>query len=1010
MIISCKTPDKQEFDISNIAANEEVANYMRSFKGRGDLADTTAPTNAQEAVAGFVLPKDLNIELVLSEPQIHQPLEITFDHRGRLWVVQYNQYPYPEGLKLTGIDNHLRAQFDKVPKPPPAGAIGADKITFFEDTNGDGKFDKSTDAITGLNITTGVEFGRGRIWVLNPPYLLAYADSEGDGLPDGPPEVHLTGFGLEDTHAVANSLRWGPDGWLYGATGSTVTSDISSEVTKNVRFQGQGIWRYHPENKLFEVFAEGGGNTFHVEMDAKGRIYSGDNGATRGQYYKQGAYYTKNWGKHGPLTNPHAFGYLKNMELEGEPLRFTHAWIRYEGGALPAIYDNKMVAINPLLNYLQLCDMVQEGSTFKTVDLERLVETEDHWFRPVDIKVGPDGAVYLADWYDSRLSHVDPKDNWHKSSGRIYRITAKNQEALPSFDLSKYSSEQLVQVLSHRNKWFRQQAIRQFGDRKDADIVDQLADLLNSGSPQEALEALWAINISGYFDDKVAKTALSHGDPYVRLWAVRLLGDSGSIPKGVYQHFLQMVIKEQHPEVQSQIACTAKRIPANQAIPLIQRLIQHPELASDPDNSLLTWWAIEAKTQAAPEQVIEMFRSADIWKFPLVQQTILPKLSQKLVMVGSDKSLEHCTTLLSLAPDSKSANSIIEGIQEGLMGKDLGVLPENLIAGIGGYQKESGQAPLAFNIQQKDQQAILSAVSIIKDAEAPINDKMVYIKLMGALQITEAVEVLVELVESADERTSLRKAAIEALGHFSINEIGEKIAAAYPDKLRADPVLRVTSLDVLSSREDWAMDFLNLIEITRQVKPEDVPVQIIHQFQLLGNNKVTKLVDDIWPNIKAAQIDKQRITQRIVQATKSGNADFMAGRMLYLKNCGSCHKLFKEGGDLGPDLTGYERSNLNYLITNIVDPDLDIREGFVNYKLVTEDNRTLVGILVNRTSEVLELKTFSGAEYTIPVNQVKVMEAQATSIMPERLVDNLSDNQLRDLFGYIMQNEFHTAN
>ena len=161
----------------------------------------------------------------------------------------------------------------------------------------------------------------------------------------------MEGFGLEDTHAVANSLRWGPDGWLYGATGSTVTSTISSSVTKNVHFEGQSIWRYHPETEIFELFAEGGGNTFHVEIDAKGRLYSGDNGAsTRGQYYKQGAYYIKNWGKHGALTNPYAFGYLENMSLEGDKMRFTHAWIKYEGAALPSRYQNKMLAINPLLN------------------------------------------------------------------------------------------------------------------------------------------------------------------------------------------------------------------------------------------------------------------------------------------------------------------------------------------------------------------------------------------------------------------------------------------------------------------------------------------------------------------------------------------------------------------------------------------------------------------------------------------------------------------------------------
>ena len=211
-----------------------------------------------------------------------------------------------------------------MPDAPPTGARGADKITFFEDTDGDGKFEKSTDAITGLNIATSVILGRGKIWVLNPPYLLVYPDPDDDGIPNGDPEIHLKGFGLEDTHAVANSLTWGSDGWLYGAQGSTTTANITSQVSKNVRFEGQAIWRYHPDTGIFEIFSEGGGNTFDVEIDSKGRILSGDNGNDRGQYYKQGAYFVKNWGKHGPHTNPYTFGYLPNMELEGDRRRFMH--------------------------------------------------------------------------------------------------------------------------------------------------------------------------------------------------------------------------------------------------------------------------------------------------------------------------------------------------------------------------------------------------------------------------------------------------------------------------------------------------------------------------------------------------------------------------------------------------------------------------------------------------------------------------------------------------------------
>src|SRR5690554_4746933 len=521
-LLGCGKNDTSE--MSRYAANEEVARFMENYEGRGVLTDPDSRlTPPEEALQGFRYPDDLSLELVLSEPDIIQPLQISFDHRGRLWVVQYHQYPYPEGLKITAIDNHTRVKFDRVPEAPPGGIKGADKITFFEDTDGDGRYDKATDAITGLNIATAVALGRGKIWVLNPPYLLAYADPDGDGLPEGEPEVHLEGFGLEDTHAVANSLTWGPDGWLYGAQGSTTTANVSSAVSKDVAFLGQAIWRYHPESKVFEIFAEGGGNNaFNVEIDSKGRIFSGSNGYDRGPYYKQGAYYIKSWGKHGPLTNPYAFGYLPNMPLEGERKRFTHSFIKYEGGSLPEKYDNQMFAINPLHHFVQLTSFEEHGSSFKNVDGPIILETEDQWFRPVDVKLGPDGAVYMADWYDSRLSHVDPRDTWHKSSGRIYRLRDKaGTKPLPAFDLSTYSHAELAGLLSHDNKWFRREALRQFGDRKDPSAIGVLLPMLKSGDAQEALEALWAINLSGGLTDELAVQTMKHADPFVRMWAVR---------------------------------------------------------------------------------------------------------------------------------------------------------------------------------------------------------------------------------------------------------------------------------------------------------------------------------------------------------------------------------------------------------------------------------------------------------------------------------------------------------
>ena len=191
-------------------------------KGQPSPGQNLSPA---QAVDRMVLAKGLKASAVAAEPLIRQPVAIDFDDRGRLWAIQYLQYPNPAGLNRTKVDRYSRTVYDRVPEPPPKGPKGADRLTILEDTDGDGMADKARDFVTGLNLSTGFAFGDGGVYVLQAPYLLHYADADGDDVPDGDPRVLLRGFGMEDAHSLANSLTWGEDGWLYGLQGSTVTAN-----------------------------------------------------------------------------------------------------------------------------------------------------------------------------------------------------------------------------------------------------------------------------------------------------------------------------------------------------------------------------------------------------------------------------------------------------------------------------------------------------------------------------------------------------------------------------------------------------------------------------------------------------------------------------------------------------------------------------------------------------------------------------------------------------------------
>ena len=295
---------------------------------------------AEQSVAKMQAPDGFVIEVVAAEPLVRQPVAIEFDDRGRLWVIQYLQYPNPNGLKRVSVDRYSRTKYDRVPEPPPRGPRGDDRVTILEDTDGDGRMDSQHDFVDGLNLASGMAFGHGGVFVLNVPYLLFYPDRNRDDEPDSDPEVLLTGFGMEDAHSVANSLTFGPDGWLYGCQGSTVTANI-----RGVEFQ-QGVWRYHPVTREFELFCEGGGNSWGLDFDRTGLLlYSTNYGGHILLHGVQGGYFVKSFGKHGALHNSHTYGYFDHAPHQNfRGGHVTVGGVVYQGDTFPESFRGKYIA------------------------------------------------------------------------------------------------------------------------------------------------------------------------------------------------------------------------------------------------------------------------------------------------------------------------------------------------------------------------------------------------------------------------------------------------------------------------------------------------------------------------------------------------------------------------------------------------------------------------------------------------------------------------------------------
>jgi len=954
------------------------------------------PLSPSESARAFTIADDLEIEQVLAEPLIAQPVFLNFDERGRMWVVEYRQYPHPAGLNVVSHDQFWRAVYDKLPLPPPHHVKGLDRITIHADTDGDGSFDQHKTFLDGLNIVTAVERGRGGVWVLNPPYLLFYADKNEDDVPDGDPVVHLAGFGLEDTHSVANSLRWGPDGWLYGAHGSTVTAHVTrpGSDAAPVYIQGQCVWRYHPETRRFEVFAEGGGNAFGLEIDAKGRIFSGHNGGdTRGFHYLQGAYMRKGFEKHGPLSNPYAFGFFEPM-AHHRVERFTHNFVIYEGGLLPSHYVGKLIGIEPLQGRVVVSEVLRDGASFRTRDVARPVTSSDSWFKPVDIKAGPDGAIYICDWYAKEVNHArNMEGDYDASTGRVYRLKTKGAQISARTNLGKLSAEALVAELNSDNKWVRQTALRLLTDRHESTLAAGLEEKIAQSVGQSALEALWALHACGALDEKFALQMLNHSDPFVRLWTVRLVCDAEKVSSPLAAKIAALAKNESELDVRAQLASSAKRLPATDCLMVVEELTAHDEDVTDNHLPLLIWWALESNVSSNADEVLALFESSSMWRRPLVEKHLLERLMRRFAQAGTRRDLLACARLFHLSPDADHTRRLMAGFEAAFSGRAVSGLPQELIEEIGRHEVGS----VTLGVRRSDERSIDEALRIIADGSAPEQTRLQYLTLFSEVSATKTLPTLLRLV-ATESNVSLRKAALNALQAHD----DPRIPAVLLEQFGAfPPTVQSAALGVLAGRQSYARELANAVK-NGKLMAEAVPLNVVRKMKSHKDAKLQKLVSEVWPQtgIASPAALEERI-QKVSEVLRASGGDPYQGQLLFDVRCGSCHTLFGRGGKIGPDLTAFERGDMRAMLVSIVNPNAEIREGYEHLLVTTKNGRVVSGFLVDKDNQTIVVRGLDGENNVLSQDEVAEMVPAGISLMPEGLLDGLGDEQLRDLFAYL---------
>jgi putative membrane-bound dehydrogenase-like protein len=953
------------------------------------------------------VPPGFQVQLVASEPEMRKPVTITFDGRGRMWVIQYLQYPEPNGLKPIKVDQYLRTTYDRVPEPPPKGPKGADRITIFYDPDENGKYRKSKDLVSDLNLASGLALGYGGVFVLQAPYLLFYPDRNRDDIPDGDPQVLLTGFGMEDAHAVANSIQWGPDGWLYGAQGSTCTAHI-----RGLEFQ-QGIWRYHPITKEFELFAEGGGNTWGLDFDQHGNAIAGTNwGPSTMLHQVQGGYYIKGFAKHGPLHNPYTFGYFEHVPYKGfKGGHVTCGGVLYQGGTFPKSFDNTYIAGNLLSNAVYWHVLEPKGSSFTAHFGGDFLIANDNCFRPVDCLVGPDGALYIADWCDKRANHVDPVNNWDRTRGRIYKVqyagsSGKSSDAWKvkvndgSMDLNKLPSAEIVGLLNHPNDWYRRESNRILTERRDPAVIPELRKMVREPKDHLALEALWALYVSGGFDETMAAELLHHPLSDVRAWTIRLLADhrTSEVSSTILAALMDLARNEQDPVVRSQLASTCKRLSGNQGLAIVRELLRRKEDVDDPHIPLLLWWAIEDKAVSDREQVLKLLESPQVWKLPLVERYILERLTRRYMAEGTPAGYAACAWLLDHAPEVADKVLLLQGMEKALEGHQLSSVPHELEKPLAElWAKQPTPLLVRFALRLSSLPALERALKMIADSKINEQDRIQLIEALGQISKVECVPALEELL--ADSKSNLvRLAALSALQGFPDPKIANQVLFLYPN-LSGD--FRSRAQTFLFSRPTSTLAFLQAVDQGR-IPPADVPLDQLRKAMQYNQSEIKKLVAKHWGQV-AAPPPGARVARinSVIHLLGQGPGHPVVGKELFQKHCATCHTLFGEGNKVGPDLTSADRKNRSFLVTSIVDPSAIIRPEFVAHTVSTTDGRMMTGLIVERSPTAITLLDAKNERTTLAQNKIESLEPSSVSLMPDNILDPLDDQQIRDLFSYV---------
>lgn len=969
-----------------------------------------SPAEAQKL---FNVPPGFEVRLFAGEPEVVNPVAMTWDERGRLWVVEL--YEYPMG------------------KP---GEKGRDRIKILEDTDADGVADKVSVFADGMTLATGVLVANGGVYVGETPNLWFMEDTDGDGQADKKTAI-LTGFGQEDRHELLNGFTWGPDGQLYMTHGVFTLSKAKDPNNPNAEpiVLTAGVARFEPKTRKFEVFAEGTSNPWGVDFDAKGNAFVSACVIDHLFHLAPGGIYSRQGGQ--PPFH-YAYGDLPSI-VDHKHHMAAYAGISiYQGNQWPAEWQGAALHGNIHQNALNLDRLTPSGSSFKASkwnDSGDFLTTKDGWFMPVNIQTGPDGALWIMDWYDKypcyQNANADPA-GVDRERGRIWRVVWTGDQpgkAVPSrpevnMDLAKHSSSDLVKLLAHPNVWQRRMAQRILNGRRDNTVQGQLQQLFANGPTLDArLAAFWTLWSSGQLDDRTLGEATHDRSAAIRMWAARFLGEArDASPRAL--ELLWELAADSDPTVRSAVATACRQFVSSQLTvnaplpggvepPDLGRVFSHLVNLSrdgkDATINFLTWMAAEPLVVQQPEAVLQWFEENWQPNLPLSAQLLnktLRRLCDTREAAKLDLAMDFLERLtgseagLVVSPDEAAiAIAALDGVIAGQRGK--AIMPDKPTATLLKRLLASANRDVANRAQQLgtlwgDAAAFRATLARIGDGAASEADRVAAIKASVQQKSDDSRLALFAALTGANS-DRLKVEAVRALQQVGRDDTGPELLARW-DSLT--PAVKAAVAELCTTRWQWRHPLLRALQ-EGKVKRGDIPPTVVRTLATNKDDGERAVAQQIFGKVQASSAEKLKLIAEKRKIVATGPVDLAKGHEVAKKTCFICHKLHGEGADIGPDLTGVGRSSLDALLHNVIHPNEIIGAGYENVEIETKDERTLSGRMVENTDSIVKLVMAGPAEVVVAKSDIKTQRVTENSAMPEGL-EQMPDGDFRNLIWFIL--------